>query len=145
MAPLLPVEQGGFVVMVLVCVHNILTRVEMVSFLVICGQFSATNAARLRVPNWGQVNLFNLFFSAHIFMAEHMHKNMQTKVHLVPNEWAETVKPHSERTCLKDDQNERMCILTLHWQCLTVRMCPQLLGTFVPNWAHGHREALVTQ
>jgi hypothetical protein len=61
MAPLSPTEQGGLVVMVLVYVRNILTRVEMVSFLVIWGQFSTTARARLRFPNWGQANFFNFF------------------------------------------------------------------------------------
>jgi hypothetical protein len=99
--------------MVVVCARNILARVEMVSFLVICGQFRTTAAARPRVPNWAQANFFNFVFSAHIFMAACMHKQMQTKAHLVPNEPAETVEPCLEKTCSKD-WNERMCILTLH-------------------------------
>ena len=47
------------VVIVLVYVHNILTRMEMGSLFAICDQFSTTATARLRVPDRGHTNCLN--------------------------------------------------------------------------------------
>jgi hypothetical protein len=56
-------------VMVLVYVRNIVKRMEMARFSVICDPFSTKATARLRGPKWGHTNFLYSFFSAHIVMA----------------------------------------------------------------------------